>query len=296
MKFPGFARTTFTILALTSAFVLMACGQPQTSQQASDEPATTPSAQQPGETPAPAEAEPAESPSAETGRAQERAQAAQPPAYRPPHATRREGSARPADGEAQRVAESVPYERPAPPDVAPAPQPIVKTVPAGTTVDVVFLDALSSETANPGDSFRARVTHDVVQDGIVVIPAGSTVAGSVTEAVPLKKIGGTAKLALEFSKLELPSGGTADIDASLVEQGKSETKKDAATIGGATAGGALLGKIIGKKGKSALIGAAVGAAAGTAIAAKTHGEQVEIPVGTEMTLHLDRPTHVTVRQ
>lgn len=267
MQFPEFARTTFTTLALTSALVL-ACGQPQTSQQATDEPATTSSAEQATEAPARPDAEPP--------------QAAEPPVSRPARQPRR-------------VAESTPSEPAMPREVAPAPQPIVKTVPAGTTLDVVFLDGLSSETAQPGDSFRARVTHDVSQDGVVVIPAGSVVTGSVTEAVSLKKIGGTAKLALEFSKLELPSGGTAAIEASLVEQGKSETKKDAATIGGATAGGALLGKIIGKKGKSALIGAAVGAAAGTAIAAKTKGEQVEIPVGTELSLHLNQPTHVTIR-
>ena len=50
-----------------------------------------------------------------------------------------------------------------------------------------------------------------------------------------------------------------------------------------------------KKGKGALIGAIVGAAAGTAIAAKTEGEEVELPAGTELTLILNRPATVTLR-
>lgn len=185
---------------------------------------------------------------------------------------------------------------PAEPTPPAAPEPIVKTVPAGTTLQVVFLDGLSSETSKAGDSFRARVTQDILLDGLAVIPAGSVVVGSVTEAVPLKKIGGTAKLALEFSTLELTSGRTALISAIVTEQGKSETKKDAATIGGAAAGGAVLGRILSRKdrGKGTVIGAIVGAAAGTAIAAKSPGEQVEIPVGTELSLQLNKPAQVTV--
>lgn len=133
-------------------------------------------------------------------------------------------------------------------------------------------------------------------DGIAVIPAGSVVVGSVTEAVPLKKIGGQAKLALEFNKLELTSGRSAPIDASFAEQGKSETGKDAATIGGAAAGGALLGRILSKndKTKGTVLGAIVGAAAGTAVASKTKGQEVEIPAGTVITLKLDQAAQITV--
>ncbi len=181
-------------------------------------------------------------------------------------------------------------------DVAPPPpQPRVKTLPSGTTLDLIFLDGLSSQTSQAGDPFRARVARDVAHDGVVLIPAGSVVAGSVVEAVPLKKIGGTARLSLTFSAIELTSGSSVDIEATLAEQGKSETKKDAATIGGAAAGGALLGRLVGHGGKGALIGAVVGGAAGTAVAAKTKGEQVEIPVGTERAIQLNRPVDVTVR-
>lgn len=182
------------------------------------------------------------------------------------------------------------------PEPEPEPEPSMVTVPEGTELVVMFLDGVSSAASIPGDTFRARVTQDVFQDSIPVIPAGSVITGTVLEAVSLKKIGGKARLALEFKRLELTSGRTVLIDASFAGEGKSETKKDAATIGGATAGGALLGRIVGKgdKKKGALIGAIVGAAAGTAVAAKTEGEEVELPTGTEIVLVLNSPATVVV--
>lgn len=184
------------------------------------------------------------------------------------------------------------------PEPPAAPDPVVVTVPTGTVVEVAFLDSVSSKESQPGDSFRARVIQDVMQDGLAVIPAGSVVVGTVVEAVPLKKrIGGKARLVLEFSKLELTSGRSTAISAAFAELGKSETKRDAATIGGAAAGGALLGRILKKKDrdKGALIGAVIGAAAGTAIAARTEGEEVLIDSGTQISLQLNEPAHVTVR-
>jgi hypothetical protein len=174
----------------------------------------------------------------------------------------------------------------------------VKTVPAGTAVTVVFLDGVSSVASKAGDSFRTKVAKDIVVDGVTVIPAGSVLSGTVTEAVSLKKIGGKAKLTLDFSRLELPSGGTALVHATIVQIGKSETKKDAATIGGAAAGGALLGHVLDKgdhKTKGTVLGALAGAAAGTVIAAKTAGQEIEIPAGTESSLTLDRPAEVSVQ-
>ena len=135
-----------------------------------------------------------------------------------------------------------------------------------------------------------------MQDNIAVIPAGSVVSGTVTQAKSLKKIGGRARVDVEFNTLELTSGRTAAIHSTFFERGKSETKKDAATIGGATAGGALLGRLIkdDDKSKGTLIGAVVGAAAGTAIAAKTDGEEVVITSGTRVSIELLEQVTVTI--
>ena len=177
------------------------------------------------------------------------------------------------------------------------PAPLVVEVPAGTVMEVEFLEGLSSETSEAGDLFRVRVASDVASDGAVGIPAGSEILGVVTEAVPLKKVGGRAKLALKFTDLVLPSGKTVPIQASLVTEGRNETRKDAATIGGAAAGGAILGRVLSRKDRSrgAVIGAIIGAAAGAAIASKTPGEEVTIDRGTRLDLKLDDELEVRRR-
>jgi hypothetical protein len=173
------------------------------------------------------------------------------------------------------------------------------TVPSGTVLAVEFNETLSSASSQVGDRFTARVVDPVSVDGAVVIAPGSTVVGRIVEAVPAKKIGGTARLNLEFTELELRSGADSPISASYHSKAKSQVKKDAATIGGATAGGAILGRIIGhKEGEEArgtAIGAVVGGAVGTGIAASNRGQEVTIPEGMTVQIELDSPLTVSVR-
>ncbi len=177
------------------------------------------------------------------------------------------------------------------------PRTTAVTVPAGTHLDVEFTRTLASNTSSPGDSFRVRVNDDVIEDGVVAIPRGSEILGEVTDAVPLKRVGGQARLALKFTDLVLPSGKTVPIDASFIQEGRNETHRDAATIGGATAGGAILGRILskGSRSRGSVLGAIIGAAAGTAIASKTPGEEVIIPEGSVVSLRLDDAVRVRAR-
>ena len=190
---------------------------------------------------------------------------------------------------------------PEPPAPAPPPPPpkVEARLEAGAPVDVEFVNTVSSATARVGDTFRTRVATDVYDDrGILAIPAGSEVVGLVIGVTPLPKVGGRASLGLKFTDVVLPSGETAKISASFVEQGKNETGRDAATIGGATAGGAILGRILdrGSKKRGTVLGAILGAAAGAAIASKTPGEEVEIPAGSVVSLKLDQAVRMMVPQ
>lgn len=181
---------------------------------------------------------------------------------------------------------------------SPAPTQLVElTVPSFTGFDVEFVDSLSSETSVVGDPFRARLVRDMLVDGQVAVPAGSEVNGEVIEVVSSKKIGGQAKLTLQFNTLRMPSGATTALKAQLGEAGKKQTAKDAATIGGATAGGAILGRVLdkgSKKDKGTVLGAIVGAAVGTAIASKNAGDPVMLDAGTVVALSLDEPVTVYV--
>lgn len=188
------------------------------------------------------------------------------------------------------------------PEPAPAPErlerqpPAPVKVPAGVTFEVEFTAGLASNASTVGETFRARVVADLRQDGAIAIPAGSEVLGVVTDAVGARRIGGKASLTVKFTDLVLPSGSTLPLHASFLEEGKSRAGRDAATIGGSTAGGALLGRILSNGGRGTIIGALVGAAVGTAIASKTAGEEVVIPEGSVISLKLDQPLAVDAQR
>jgi glycine zipper 2TM protein len=271
------ARSTQVVAASLVALAALAfagCGRHDQTQPAADSAAqstTTPSAAEPPAQAAPAPPSPAPAP------------ATQAEARAPKH--ERHETAPPAA-----IAEA--------PKPAPPPEPIMKTLPAGTGLNVELVSGASSKTSKIGDPIRAKITEAIELDGMTVVPAGATIAGTVTEAHALSKIGGQAVLGLKFDTLELSEGHSVPIVASIEQKGKSETGKDAGTIAGATAGGALLGRLLSKhdKTKGTLIGAAVGAAAGTGAAAATKGQEVELPAGSTMALKLEENATVAVRR
>jgi hypothetical protein len=75
----------------------------------------------------------------------------------------------------------------------------------------------------------------------------------------------------------------------LARKGESQNKRDAAIIGGAATGGALLGRIFGSDSDDTVLGALVGGAIGTGIAARNKGQEVTLPAGTTIEIHLDSP-------
>jgi len=201
------------------------------------------------------------------------------------------------DVENRREPEERPEEaRPEPAPEEARPEPV--TVPVGTVLEVEMLSTVSSQTSRAGDTFRARINGNVRADGRVAIPSGSEVMGEVIDAQPLRKVGGQARLALRFTDLVLPDGTTVPIDASLRQSGRNETGRDAATIGGGAAAGAILGRILNKgdRGKGAVIGAIIGAAAGTVVASRTPGEEVTFSKGAVVDLQLDDSVRIRSRR
>lgn len=244
--------------------------------------------QTPTPTPPPSEAPPAAPPAAAPATAPAEAPQAPPPAETPKPKPPKPKPKAEVETQAEEPREAA---------VKPA-QVVIVTLPAGTTVDLTMVDSIGSRISKTGDLFRARVEKDVLKDGEVVVPAGSTVTGVVTEAVPLGKIGGTAKLAIEFTGTVTPTGESISVHGVFAKQGKSESGKDAATIGGGAAAGAILGRALSKdnKAKGTVLGALVGAAAGGAVASKTKGEEIEIPAGTAFQMQTDRPVDVHIRR
>jgi hypothetical protein len=190
------------------------------------------------------------------------------------------------------------------PEPEPRPEPVRRasrvTVPAGTAIAAEMIGGVSSDSAQVGDSVSARVTENVYAGGELAIPAGSTLHGAVTAARGLRKIGGRAHLAIRFDTVDLRSGGDAPVYATWERLGRSETRRDAATIGGSAVGGAILGRVLesrlpGNRDRNTAAGAAVGAAVGSVIAARNRGAEVSLPSGSPIEVTLADSVTVTVR-
>ncbi|MFL6215458.1 MAG: hypothetical protein ACJ74J_16375 [Blastocatellia bacterium] len=168
---------------------------------------------------------------------------------------------------------------------------------------------LRSDQARMGDRFKATVVTPVYASGVEVIPAGSTVEGRVTRAIPARTRGREGQLAVSFDTLVLPDGTRRPLDGVLTElqddrrgevdaenevSGRSSDKRNVEYIGGGAVGGAILGGIAGG-GKGAGIGAILGAGAGVAGVMLTKGNDAELRSGTEVGMTTTRPMTFTLR-
>ncbi len=176
------------------------------------------------------------------------------------------------------------------------------TVPRGERIRVRMNETLSSKTARAGDTFTTNVTEPVYSNnGVVVIPVGSTIVGRVSSVKQAKKGGDPGSIDVSFTEVKLPNGTRRSINGSLTDLDTKKAKSDnegtasgddrkndkLIFIGGGAAGGAILGGAIGG-GKGALIGGILGAVGGLAGERLTKGEDAEVKSGTEFGVYLNQ--------
>src|SRR5207245_579979 len=130
------------------------------------------------------------------------------------------------------------------------------------------------------------------------LPARPPVRGTIDAAEPRPNPNSPGKLVLSVHSVTV-RGTSYPVDASVVamdtvEQGRGVTKADAAKVGAGAAAGAIVGKLLGKDGKGAVIGGIVGAGAGAAAARASRDIDLVLPKGAAVTLKLDKP--LTVRR
>jgi hypothetical protein len=162
-------------------------------------------------------------------------------------------------------------------------------VPAGQELDVRLGTTLSSKTATVEQRFEATTVADLMQNGNVLIPAGSTVRGVVSAVDPADRLHRAGSLTLSFDELTVRGRTypTRAMATSVFESGGIREEKGTAGIGAGA--GAVVGGLLGGL-KGAILGAVIGA--GGAIAA-TEGKDIELPAGSIIRIRLDAP--VTVR-
>ena len=176
------------------------------------------------------------------------------------------------------------------PPPKPKPQPIV--VPAGTILTVRLQQALGSKTNSQGDPFNATLAQPLVVGGKPVVPTGSTVTGTVTEAHKAGRFKGGATLDIALKTIAIGSHTYQISTLTMSQTSKGKGKRTAVMAGGGAGVGALIGGLAGG-GKGAVVGALVGGGAGTAGAGLTGNRDISMPaesaVSFQMTNSLTLP-------
>lgn len=176
-----------------------------------------------------------------------------------------------------------------------APKPVVVEVPTGTKLEVSLARDLATDKDQPGDAWEGSLAADVVVDGKLVWSAGSPARGVVTQSAAAGRLS-SGKGALGIRLTEVAGVGI-DADTHVVVA-TAKGERNAKYIGGGAALGALVGLLSDKKnqGDHALGGAAIGAAAGTAVAAGTADTVIRIPASKPVAFSLAAPEKVTLKK
>lgn len=176
-----------------------------------------------------------------------------------------------------------------------------QTVKANTVIRVRMEDEITSEKSYIGERFQTEVTDPVYStNGALVIPAGSTVQGRITDVRKAQGKGKPGTISVAFDKLTLENGRSYAINGSLIAndelddvddegqlKGRSQTKRNVILVGGGTAIGAAVGALAGG-GKGALIGALIGGGLGAGGAWFGKGDSAEVKEGTQLGVILNR--------
>jgi hypothetical protein len=162
------------------------------------------------------------------------------------------------------------------------------TIPVGQELDVRLLTPLSSRTATVEQRFEATTVVDLIQDGRVVLPAGTVVQGVVSGVDKAGRIDRDGALTLSFDRMRV-NGRDREIRATATQVFESKGIRDEGVRAGIGAGvGGVVGGIIGGL-QGAVLGAVIGA--GGAIAA-TDGKDIELPAGSIIRIRMDTPVRV----
>ncbi len=187
------------------------------------------------------------------------------------------------------------------------------TIEPGTRIPMTMLNSISTKHAMEGDRVYLETLFPVLINGRIVVPPGSSIAGTVSNLKRPGRVKGKGELYIRFDTLILPNGVSRDFRSRLGSidgrdnqtldreegkiKGEGDKGGDAVKIGTATTTGATLGGLAGATAGRVGMGAGIGAAAGAAAALTgillTRGPDVVLSKGSTVELLLDRPLSFT---
>jgi hypothetical protein len=186
---------------------------------------------------------------------------------------------------------------------------VTAVLPVGTPIRVTLDQTLDTHRTKAGDAFSAKVSEPIMLNGMVMVPAGSSLQGHVLRVSEPRRIKGRPVIQLKTESLQLPDGQSYAINASVVDTnrvngthvddegriiGGTRTKRDNIELGAGTGAGSIVG-VIAAGARGTLIGAGAGAGVATAYWL-TKRNTARLPQGTEIILELGRPLPITAQR
>lgn len=159
-------------------------------------------------------------------------------------------------------------------------------LPAGAEISVMSNLPIDSRYAQPGQTFPAAITQDVLDaNGQVVIPRNS----DATLMLRSEAGGGIHKgdIVLDLDSVTINGIRHRVATSDVVQTAGKSRHRTAKFLGGGAVLGALIGAVAGG-GRGAAIGAAAGAGAGAISEVTTHGKHVYVPAETTLTFSLEQ--------
>src|ERR1039457_1017953 len=133
------------------------------------------------------------------------------------------------------------------------------TVAAGTKVRLSLINSVSTKHTELGDRAYLETAFPILVNGLIVIPVGSWVMGTVTQVKKPGRVKGRGELYIRFDNLTLPHGVTREFRSRMggmdagstgeLDRARSEVKSegnkagDVRTVAETTGAGASVGAI-----------------------------------------------------
>jgi peptidoglycan hydrolase-like protein with peptidoglycan-binding domain len=165
-------------------------------------------------------------------------------------------------------------------------------IPEGTVLAVRTESALSSNTAQVGQTFNTVIPEAVSVEGYTLLPAGTRIQGEVTVVRPATSQN-SGIIGVEFTRLTLPNGRGVAIDGKLTSTDPAERRQIEAQadprvvlVGGRRGVGAAIAGI-------GAAGDPVAGVLGLFGSLLSKGADVNVPAGTTMAVQLERGLTLT---
>jgi hypothetical protein len=166
-----------------------------------------------------------------------------------------------------------------------------RTIPSGTVLTVLLIDALGTDTNSAGDRFLASLAAPVVVDGSTLLAKGTKVRGHVIGVEGSGRVKGVAGIRLALTDIMQGNRTIAITTDTFSATAESSTKRDAAIVAGGAGVGAVIGAVTGGK-KGAGIGAVSGGGAGTGVVLVSKGKEIRYAPETRLSFTLANPVQM----